>query len=712
MFRILNVFILPLSVLILIWLPAILPYYSHTDISDQTLTQAVNFPDDKVASEIENLEFGETFPIFNSEEELLIAVNSLINGKIDLPELPKLEFKLPFDPNLINISNSKWQLYYCGFMVPKILILAYDQSGDLKYLKAAKDFIIRWSDFEKSQFIPIGFLWNDHALASRASVVSEFWYRYKNNLIYNKDDSEKILHLAHRTATILANDNLYTYKTNHGVMQNLALIRLADYFPTLPNMQQFKKKANNRLLDQFNYFINEEGFVVEHSAGYHEFGSHLFKTMITLFKINGFEIPTNWPEKYTKSVDILSQLYRPDKTLPGLGDTNVGQKSTFFIDTQANNVQTEKNEAITETLLIKSGYAIWWAGNSTNKKNSQALINWSYYPYMGHKHPDELSINIWGYGQNWITNVGYWPYTNPDREKAINWIGSNAPHYVNESSQSQRVSKIIHLGEAKYFRFIELQREESSGFNTNRQLFQLSDNQWFVIDSFSDKDANRLAKVAWTLDADLNIKKLADNSFEIIPKDNHVQMIMEFILPDNSPIKTYHGDKANLFGWNASGQQIKPAHCFLVNLPSNISWSLMSARIGINKNAPPTTVKQWINTENWIITQGDELSISRNGTNITIKNTQENQHITLQRIKDYSQIDSNNYIAFLKVKKEFGKPNRPLIEYRKKVSIFTALITILLIFFYNKNINLILHISISLTWIIIAIWLNQYYFYL
>lgn len=711
MYRILNTFFLPILVLISIWLPVVQPYILYKKISNQEQVESINFPNNKVASEIDDLDFGVTSPHLDTEE-LLYAANAILMGRIDLPGCPRLEINLPFDQKLINASNSSWQLSYSGFIVPEILILAYDQSGNVEYLKAARNFILGWADFEKTQFLPIGFLWNDHALASRASVISSFWSRYKNNAIYNINDSEKILQLVCRTADILANDNLYTYKTNHGVMQNLALFRLTTYFPLLPDMPKHKNKAISRLLDQFNYYINEEGFVTEHSAGYHESGVNLFKTMIILFKINNIEMPAILSDKYRKSVDILSKLYRPDRTMPALGDTNVGRKSILFGNINANNEKLDKYVTIDETLLMKSGYSIWWAGNSINERLSQTVINWSYYTYTGHKHADELSVNIWGYGQNWITNVGYWPYTSPDRENAISWIGSNAPHYISENSQSKRISKILNIGREKKINFIELIREESSGFNINRQVIQFGSNLWFVIDSFSDKKPNRTAEVVWTLDASLNIKELSDNSFEITPKDSSDRMVMEFKLSDNLPIKTYYGDKATLFGWNASGQQIKPAYSFLVNLPSNNSWSLMTAIIEPYKSALPVNVKEWINSENWTITQEDSLIISRRGREMSITDNLEKQYIFLQPIDFELQKDSENYNAFLKVKNKFGKPFRPLIEYREKVSKLVILFVVLLIFYYiKKRKSNQFDKFISFGWVALMIWLNQYYFY-
>lgn len=701
--KVLNFIFLPLLVLVSIWFPVVQPYIFYGQISDEVQNKSVNFPVVDIGIKVDSLGFGETYPKLE-KDVLLSTANAILLGCIELPELPKLKINLPFDPEVVNTINSSWQLKYSGFVVPKILISAYDKTGDEKYLKAAKDFIIGWAEFEKTQLIPRGFIWNDHAVASRASIISSFWFRYKNNSIYDKKEAEKILKLAYKTSSVLANDNLYTYKTNHGVMQNLALIKLATYFPFLPYMQENKDKAIKRLVSQFNYFVNEEGVVIEHSLGYHEFGVDLFKTAISILQINNIEIPIQWLEKYKKSLDNLLKFYRPDGTLPAVGDTDVGKSSIKPVDVSG------QNNNLKDAFLLKSGYAIWWGDRLTIDKISQTFISWSYFPYMGHKHADELSLTIWGYGQNWITNVGYWPYTNHNRENAISWTGSNAPHYIGESSQSDRVSRVRNIGKAINFKFIELLRKESSGFDVNRQVLQLGDNQWFVIDSFLDKNLNRIAEVAWTLDSGLHIRELQANTFEVInPKkgSNPSQMIMAFESSGHFPVKNFYGDKSKLIGWNAAGQQIRPAHCVLVSLPSDNSWSLMAAKIESHQTDFKVNMVEWLDAENWTISQSNKL-IRRKGKEVSITEGHELQYALLQSIDLASQQDKESLGWFLKVKNQVGNYYSPLIEYRFKMTCVVLIITIIIFSLRNKIRSY--GKSIFLGWVGMMLWLNYYYF--
>ena len=55
-------------------------------------------------------------------------------------------------------------------------------------------------------------------------------------------------------------------------MQNLALWQICLAFPALPNVEFYKQLALERMRDQMTFYVNEEGVILEHSAGYQNTG--------------------------------------------------------------------------------------------------------------------------------------------------------------------------------------------------------------------------------------------------------------------------------------------------------------------------------------------------------------------------------------------------------------------------------------------------------
>lgn len=719
MYKVLNIFILPLLVLISIWYELINEYYvPDVFISESTVDQSNKYPLKKQSDAIEALEFGVLNPKMDSEE-LVRSAFSITQGKIGLGKLSKVDIKLPFDASLVNASDSSWQLGYNGFIIPRVLILAYDETGNDVFLRTALNFILGWHEFEKKQWIRDDFVWNDHALASRGVVLASFWVRYKNHRLYKKEDAKNILHLVNRTAALLGNDRLYTYKTNHGTMQSLALMKLSVYFPLLKNMENYKTKAIERLNNQFKFFINNEGVVLEHSAEYHHFGVFLLNTAKKLYEINGVTVPNSLQLKYKKSLLFLDQLYRPDNTLPLIGDTTTAKQSKNSIarinDKKVNDVNTDRDVGISirSYLVKKAGYSIWWSLDNTSKI-AQTAIAWSYFPYMGHKHADELSVNVWSRGVNWLRSVGYWPYTDKNRSKAIGWSGSNAPHLENEDSKSSRKSNVISIGKGKSYQFLELQRKENSGFSVRRQILQIGEEHWLIIDSFNDTILNRNAQTLWSVDPSIRLKKLpSGNGFILSTLNVDKKMIMTILSSNRNELEIVKGDKSRLLGWSTVGVNIVPSYSPLVTLPSHKSWSVLALRSKSEGIEPEVTLVNWTHVKKWTIKSGN-VEIKRNENELYIKSHLKLvDKVLLNNIVHTQQEDEEDYKFYKQLEVKYGKPLRPLIKYRIKVTFLIILLSIILcVFSYFLRSYLLnrINIVITLFWVGFMIWLNQNYF--
>ncbi len=700
-----NTYIFPILLVASIWYPLISNYsYKETSITSEITEASTKHPLVEQARIIERLELGALKVHSLSPHQILRVAKLLKDGEVNIPSLPIFKTAAPFDESLVNSSHSEWQLKYSGFIIPNILLSAYDISKDIEYLKMAKDFILGWASFEKKQWLPKGFVWNDHAISSRAIVMASFWNRYKNSPIFNHSDAEGILQLAFSTANLLQNNQLYTYKTNHGTMQNLALLKLAIYFPKLEEMELYKNKAINRLVIQFNYFINSEGAVLEHSAGYQKFGVDLLSTTIKLLKESTAEVPEKLKNLHLKSQLFLESLYREDGSLPATGDTMIGAGKQLFPG-----LISSQPDSINQTLLKKTGYAIW-----RTKSPSHLTISWAYNPNMGHKHPDELSVNLWRKSQNIITNVGYWPYKRADRTKAINWPGSNAPHLQGEAFSSDRKSYIISTGSSKNTRFIELLRKEASGFNVNRQIFQIKSNRWLILDSFEDKTPNRLMQTFWTLDSSLYITNKKGNQFQLSSDQTNQKMIMEFLSSeDNNTIHPIYGNQEQLVGWNTTKKGIRPAYAFPIEQSSNQSWSIMGLTEDAGTTPPPILMNNWVDNQNWEVSQADGSSITRKDHKMYIQVAGSiKEELTLTAIPRAKQIDTEVNQSYLQAKEFYGGPMKPLIKYRIKVSLLILFIASFVFISLKliKNNQAKLNLFTSVSWVCLAMWVHLIYF--
>jgi hypothetical protein len=189
------------------------------------------------------------------------------------------------------------ELPLAGFYVPDVLLRAYEASGRQDFLTSAQAFISATAQYEQSAWLPRGQFWNEHALAARVSVLANFWRLYRHSPQYQPGIAREVMQLAAHAEGLLASPSQFTFATNHGIMQNLALWHASLAFPSLPRSQEYQWLATARIKEQMKFYVSEEGVVLEHSAGYQLFGLRLLGWGFRYLDLMHQIAPEEWIEK-------------------------------------------------------------------------------------------------------------------------------------------------------------------------------------------------------------------------------------------------------------------------------------------------------------------------------------------------------------------------------------------------------------------------------
>ena len=429
----------------LIWFPEFNRFHVPGETISVAMTQAgIAQPSDAVLEEMRNHRLLDRD--WQNDAQLIAAAEKLLRGRVEIPGFQTLELHMPFDPDDLNRGLSLWQLQFAGLVVPEVLLDAYQRTGREEFYEMARAVILNFGRYEKKAWLDRGFLWNDHAVASRARTLADFWRVYRRRRDYRPEEAAELWGFAGRTAALLAKPQLYTLATNHGVMQNLALWQICVAFPSLPHIEEYKRLAFTRLKDQIAFYVGPDGVVLEHSAEYHEFGLFILGMVLRYATFLDLDVPPEWARKYEGAKKFYTEIRRPDRSMPQFGDAAGKRFVAVLVG------QLDQHNHIGPLTLVKlerpansfsmypaEGYAVLWDNLSTwpmPAQLSQTMLAWSNFPGHGHKHADEPSVLLWAGGQDWWTNVGYWPYDNPDRFRAECWEGSNAPHLAGEKCGS------------------------------------------------------------------------------------------------------------------------------------------------------------------------------------------------------------------------------------------------------------------------------------
>lgn len=690
-------FVIPFISVLSLWFPVIYEYKSSSQLNVfRSIGPIPVLPDERTVALLQTVDADPNSKNATAKpSEIVVVAEQLLLGKINLGGLGVDTeslgsfpvFHPPFDEGLILKGNSFWQLAYSSFLLPSIFLRAFDATGQENFLIAARDFILGWWEFERGAVLPKGFLWNDHAVASRAMVLSEFWYRYRNHRLFNAPNAQAMVDLAENTARLLSRANLYTYRTNHGFMQNVGLAKLSLSFPGTRKMEEYAKLSFQRMLEQIEFFFDEDGVVLEHSPGYHVFGMELLDDLIALMKAAGHSVPASVIATRKKSLAFLRRIVRPDGTLPRIGDTYPREVLERYPNRVAawadDGAGLDKNRRIATVIFGKSGYAIHRKLAIDRSPTTVHLTAfWGYLPHMGHKHADELSLHYWAGGTDWWTAVGYWPYTRSDRLMAICWDGSNAPHLIGETcGRSARTARALSAAQSEVGFALDLLREGPEGFRVRRQIVSLTDGVKLTVDSFDDS-RQRQARIVWLSDPTNRVAKSGNNYYRLESAKSLNSLSVQFLSSDGTPVRSEFGDPGSTIGWVAD-RDMRPAPAFVVELPSQDSWSLNVSVLETNKQvrfAGDAKMIYWRGPETW------EIAVPLREGTLTIQRTRERilirdgalgagEILTMKGVSASDQVDQFALQAYKNAESRYGIPFDPFIKYRLRITWLLMIMT-------------------------------------
>ncbi len=544
-----------------------------------------------------------------------------------------------------------WQLFVHSLGLPRVMLDAYKADGRAEFLDAAAEYLVAYDAYEGSGWYPGGYLWNDtwqrfvrndHAVAARVPVLTEFWRLYRRSPNYRPNVAEAVFRMAARGAHLLADPSHFTVATNHGVMQNLATCNVGLSFPTLPGVEGHCRLAFKRLDEQLAFFINDEGFVLEHSPGYQGVAVVLIGIALRYLTLSEQEIPQLWLQKYQAAQRVYAEFRRPDGSLPVFGDTDgelggtapvvfaelrringllpvVGNTDgrsgsagpiIFAFDDQgragrpAERVWSPKDGVL---LAPVAGYCLWWDGLDdwpTAPRLSQTAIAWSYFQGMGHKHADEMSMAVWAGGTSWWANLGYWSYDAAGREMAESWEGANAPHLVDERTDSPRETRLRYHGRDGHLAVIDLERRGPGPYRARRQVVHVGSRLWIVIDTSSGVKGAR-TRTAWTTSPSVRLTGSGAGGAYTLADGRTGQLLRAFF--DGAPgaaRRTIEGSRSPFGGWSVVGGIARSAPAIVVERPADGLWALAAWSLADEPGSEPGLVgaprmHRWTGAEDW-----------------------------------------------------------------------------------------------------------------
>jgi hypothetical protein len=604
----------PAGALLAVWLPPVLHYWVETpEIVDDVVAELRQVPGDSVLDRLDPMRLDPSPPDSNSRA----IAEEMLAGRYHTREGAVVPVSLEATDANMQIGSVTDQLQASSLIVADALLDAYRDTSDDRYFDAALESVLSWSRFERNAWVPIGFLWNDHAIAARVLVLTRLWREYRKRPGFDSDRAAEILAFVARSVVLLARPSHYTVRTNHGIMQDLALLHAGIAFPRLPDAQQGTRVALERLAMHLPFYVTANGVVLEHSVGYQEFAIHLLRNALDYIDLLGVAAPAGLREKYQAAECLQRHLTRPDMSLPLYGDTRATVRAEWLI--KANAAVTCGTQAESR---IDDDFGLASLRNF-GAPETQFFMAWENFASRAHKHDDELAMWLWINGQDWWSSSGYWPYGDADHEVAISWRGANAPHAVGEARPSDGDSRLLHSLRGGPVQMLDVQRTEPDGRLYRRQALGIGSVGVLVLDFASGGSADARFESVWSLVPGIAVRPLrvTPAAYELSDARSGRVTAVYFFGADQE-VSQLFGSRYPFGGLVARDGIIRSVNAFVVTAPFE-SWSvaLWAPVVATSRSAGAPTMVAWDGPEQWSLSlpgvDGIYL-IARNGSELDV----------------------------------------------------------------------------------------------
>ena len=531
------------------------------------------------------------FDVPNDQARVLDKAEAFLAGSFQYYDYEAVEL-----PSVLNWREDpygdvswNWQLHVMEFIW--FLCRAYEFTGRKAFLRRARDLILNWIDVnmpEEPQ-LPHGNAWDDHSTAFRLTFWLYFFEILTHSELHEPHIAETIFQSMQFHSELLADDDFYRRRHNHGIDQDRALIAMALMHPG-SNMAETRLALGlSRLHQQLKEIISPRGIQLEHSPSYH------IVAIAQLTRLRSFFASWGVQHQAVTLIDTLSPLMtsfvelivKPDGRIAPVGDSSPEPLKNFAATLsslcQCNPILTDlvntgtTGECVDVAISFpEEGYAVIRdsAGCSlTFARSFYLLFVAAAHRGLGHRQSDDLSFIIHYLGRDILIDHGYYSYReDPERQ----YITSQAAHntvVVDRASPEGWDTSLDLFKSCRDYVILRGSHRNYAYLEHVRWLAYIKPDIVVVFDELRQQGAARPDKEQWTSH---NFEQMFHLSPQLAPSapifredaievtvstldDTHVARLTQLAVDDTSLILA-QGECEPLLGWTTRRHgELEPA---------------------------------------------------------------------------------------------------------------------------------------------------------
>jgi hypothetical protein len=322
------------------------------------------------------------------------------------------KFSIPVDWNKRGATNN-WSSVLQSLYIIDPLALQFEATGDQRYLDRAMAIVRDWHRFHIKEGQNTEFSWSDAPAGIRSMKLA--WLYSQGGI--SEEDRLLLRNLAETHITRVLDGSVEFRMTNHGIFQIHGIVTLCAAFELQPLCAEADSFVHAKLTALLDQQFDHEGMHVEHSPNYHRLAIDQFEFFVSTGLYKGF---AELPGVIRKAKENLFWLSDPSNEYWQTGDTSQGSVPLEW---------REHYPAIEcDTACLRAfdyGYV------SIRGEASGLFVQGAFHSVI-HKQHDDLSFELFEFGQKILTDSGAVGYETSQRRR---YVQSSHAHNTVEIGQ-------------------------------------------------------------------------------------------------------------------------------------------------------------------------------------------------------------------------------------------------------------------------------------
>ncbi|MFI6479571.1 heparinase II/III family protein [Nonomuraea sp. NPDC050663] len=420
------------------------------------------------------------------------TADDVMKGEVSLVGLPPVKLGKKINWDASPYKNRSWEYVFHSLRWMGTLVVAYENSGDDKFLERAKEITADWWRNNKPG-ASRPYVWKDHPVSLRTQALVCLSMHVDDPWL--KDSLS-----AH--AKLLSTPSLYKKGHNHGIDQDIALMAIGCRY----KRTDWSKLAVRRLTETVKLDVDSQGALREQAPRYAVYVYGRLQVAMTNMRECGIKVPGDIAGRAESLKDFIAHSTQPNGYMAPLGDGSAETEPKMETGTPAQEVK-----------VYRSGYAY---GRTEWGKPDSAYYSIRFGPGMKyHGHEDHLGVTYYAQGRDILVDTGFHSY---ERSKYRYWTMSheahNVPTVVGARFRPRTASRLVDSSLDKDRQSYELTDQAYGVSRTRKVLVNHGEDVMAVRDSAGGKKVRNIWRFADSLTLVSNkggVVVLGDGKFKV-----------------------------------------------------------------------------------------------------------------------------------------------------------------------------------------------------